>query len=145
MIVMDKENQAISTLKDQHIAFQDKIIDKYSKLDKNNQTVDTNSQRIDTLGMQNVQLFRDQHAEDKQAIASLQQDLNSCRSSQKWVFGAGAITGGFVGYKLRGVTQSIGTSSGTSNFTFASQTPAFNFGQTQTEQKLREVLKKLNH
>lgn len=153
MIRMDKENQAIMSLKDQHIAFQDTIITKYSKLDTNNQKLDTNSQRIDTLGQDSNQILKDQHREDKQAIADLTKDLNSCKSSQKYVFGAGAIAGGLVGYKIRGAGTfqspfaSSQANAGRSSFTLAPQSDFLNWQwqNYQAEDRLKRALKTISH
>lgn len=95
IVRVDEQREGIITDMQSRIDIRGAIIDDLKK-------VDVNSQKIDVLGQNNLEIMREQHREDKDTIGDLQKDLDSCRSNQKWVFGAGAITGGFVGYKIRG-------------------------------------------
>jgi hypothetical protein len=95
---INTDQKAIIDAKDQLIAVKDQII-------SNLQKIDTNSQKIDVLGQETSAIWREQHNEDKLMIVDLQKDLASCRGNQKWIFGGGAIIGGFVGYKIRGAGQ----------------------------------------
>lgn len=135
LIRLDTENQAINELKDRHIATQDKIIVKYEKLDSNNQKVDTNSLRIDELGRQNTALY-------EKTINDLHGDLASCKSTQKFIAIGAGLGGGVVGYKFaKKTSNSNGLLSFTQNSEPGSQFIMF---QTNSDQRLREALKKLN-
>lgn len=114
------------------------IIDDLKKVDKN-------SQHIDTLGESSLQIFRDQHRDDKEMIGDLQKDLASCRSNQKWIFGAGVITGGVIVWKVKDAAPSLSS--------FLSQTSAqraqfsqgypLDYGPTSADEQLRKALKSL--
>lgn len=121
---------------DRHITRQDQIITKYEKLDINNQQLDSNNQRIDFLATKNEKLYEDQHRDDKQTIGQLQDDLSSCRSNQKWIFGAGGLIGGVVGYKIRGA--------GTLQNPFQPSVNFMTMPRSQTEENLQKALKKFN-
>lgn len=95
IVRVDEQREGIIADMQARIDIRGAIIDDLKK-------VDTNSQRIDTLGQANLEIMREQHREDKDKIGDLEKDLASCRSNQKWIFGAGAVTGGLVGYKIRG-------------------------------------------
>jgi hypothetical protein len=80
------------------LAVKQKIIDDFRK-------IDTNSQKVDVLGQDSLVIMREQHNDDRKMIVDLQNDLESCRSNQKWIAGISAIGGGFIGYKIRGAGQ----------------------------------------
>lgn len=126
-------NEGIIATLEKHIGFQDKIIAKYEK-------IDTNSQRIDTLGTDSLALMREQHRDDKETIGDLQASLESCRSNQKWIFAGGALIGGWAGYKIRGAGQF-------QNPFVPQSTSTFQLVETQAERMMRErlkVIKELN-
>lgn len=136
LVRVDEQREGIVADMQRRIDIRGGIIDDLKK-------VDVNSQRVDTLGQDSRRLFEEQHRDDKETIGDLQQALDSCRSNQKWVFGAGVLTGGFVGYKIRGAgtLQSPFTSSA-SGFQFAQFAPPdFSQFQTSAEQRARQALK----
>lgn len=135
---------ATEQLQDRHIAKQDQILAKYEKLDTNNQKLDSNSQKIDTIGQDSARIYEIQHNDDKNTIAKLNEDLNSCRSNQKYVFLAGAVTGGVITWQIKGGGNPFQqfTQSGVTQ----AQRDYVNFTvmpQTRTEGNLRRALKTL--
>jgi hypothetical protein len=94
IVRVDEQREGIIADMQSRIDIRGGIISDLKLVDKNSQTIDTRNQRIDTLGQENVQTMKDQHREDKQTITDLTKDLDSCRSNQKFVFGAGALVGG---------------------------------------------------
>lgn len=107
--------------------------------------VDTNAQRIDTLGQDSKTLYEAQHRDDKDTVGDLQQSLDSCRSNQKWIAGVSAVVGGLVGYKIRGagIVQSPFTFIAPSGQQLkASGLNLMNF-QSPEEERLRQALKNL--
>jgi hypothetical protein len=130
-MITDKD--AIIGAKDQLISVKDQIIANLNR-------IDTNAQKIDTIGQDSLQIMRDQHRDDKETISDLQKDLASCRSNQKWIFGAGAITGGLVGYKIRGAGQFQNPfQTNSANLSL----PSTFFLQSTQEQNLKRALNQL--
>ena len=144
-----QEEEGIIQTQEHHLVVKDRIIADYEKLDKNNQQLDTNSRRIDTLGQDTARIYEKQHDDDKHTIKDLNDDLNSCRSSQKFVFLGGALTGGMIAWKVKSNSSSGHwnpfqyTQSGTS----PAQRDYVNFSlipQTNAEENLRRIVKTLN-
>jgi hypothetical protein len=134
IVRIDEQREGIIADMQARIDIRGGIIDDLKK-------VDTNSQRIDVLGVNNLEIMREQHRDDKAMIVDLQKDLASCRSNQKWIFAGGAITGGLVGYKIRGAGTfqnpflSNGVTSAQLDFLqFASK-------QTEIEKAIQKALK----
>lgn len=92
---INKDQEAIIAGKDKLIELKDQLIANMDKIDKN-------GQKIDTLGQETNAIWREQHNEDKHIIGDLQKDIASCRNNQKWIFGAGAVAGGVIGWKVKG-------------------------------------------
>lgn len=137
LIRIDKERDGIVSTQAQHLALKQKIIDDYAK-------IDTNSQRIDRNQEENARVYREQIADDKLRIGDLQHRLDSAQSNQKWIAGASALAGGFIGFKLCGATQNLNLQnpfgSQFAGLNFAQSYPLSFYDQTNTEQKLRKLL-----
>lgn len=105
--------------------------------------VDKNNQQIDTLGQDSKRLYEEQHRDDKTTIGTLQGKLEACRSNQKFVFAGGALVGGAIGYKLKGVTDSVFQQTPFASFQ-SMQLPHSQFFMIQTtaDQRAREALKR---
>lgn len=144
IVRIDEQREGIIADMQSRIDIRGAIIDDLKKVDKNSQTIDTRGQEINAI-------WKDQHRDDKETIASLQKDLESCRSNQKWVFGAGAITGGLVGYKIGGAgsfrNPFVTNATNASPFfgVTRDQRSFFNFPQTQAEENLKRALQILKH
>jgi hypothetical protein len=95
IVRVDEQREGIIADMQTRIDIRGSIIDDFKK-------IDANSQRIDTLGQESKLIYEAQHRDDKSTIGKLEDKLDSCRNSQKWIFGGGALIGGFVGYKVRG-------------------------------------------
>jgi hypothetical protein len=138
LVRIDQEREAIVATLRTHLALKQSIIDDYAKVDKNGQKIDTNQQA-------NAVDFRAQIADDKVTIGDLRSKLDACRSEQKLYFVGGALAGGFVGYKLKGVTSSGGlfAQSSFAQPNAVAQPYPFSFYQQQTltEKRVREILK----
>jgi hypothetical protein len=134
IVLIDKNRQGIVTELETWLAIKQKVIE-------NLQTIDKNSQTIDTRQSESVTILRDQHREDKDTIGDLQGELEACQAGQKWAFGLGALTGGFVGYKIRGAGTFQNPFTPT-NFSNLTTSPFLQF-ESGAEKNLREALKRL--
>lgn len=128
---IDIERQAIVSDLYTRIDIRGGIIDDLKK-------VDTNSQKIDSNSIENARLYQAQISDDKLRIGDLQHRLDSCQSNEKWIFGAGALAGGFVGYKIRGaVPQLFGSSTPA---TVAQPYPLSFYQRTNAEKTIQQAL-----
>ena len=126
-IIADKDAQLLA--KDELLAIKNQTIAALKQ-------IDTNSQRIDTLGADSLAIMREQHRDDKETIGDLQAELKSCQANQKWIALVSGIGGGFIGYKIRGAGQFQNP------FVFVPQsTSTFQLVETQAEKMMRERLK----
>ena len=126
-IIADKDAQLLA--KDELLAVKNQTIAALKQ-------IDTNSQRIDTLGADSLAIMREQHRDDKETIGDLQAELKSCQANQKWIALVSGIGGGFIGYKIRGAGQFQNP------FVFVPQsTSTFQLVETQAEKMMRERLK----
>jgi hypothetical protein len=132
IVRVDEQREGIIADMQSRIDIRGGIIDDLSKVDKNSQTIDLRGQEISAV-------WRGQHDDDKRMIADLQQDLDSCRSNQKWIALISGLGGSYVGYKIRGAGQI--------------QNPFANFGQAafapnpivySAEDKMREALRRVS-
>lgn len=130
LLRVDEQREGIISDLNQRIAIRGEIIEDLRK-------IDTNFQRVDVLGQNNLEIMREQHREDKDIIGDLQKDLASCRSNQKWIALGSAVGGGWIGYKIRG-TGTFQNPFNPSNLT----APFLDF-ETTTEKNLRSALKNL--
>lgn len=119
---INADQKAIIEAKDQLIGIKDEII-------KNLQKMDSNSQRIDVLGREKEDIWKQMHFDDKKMIGELQRDLASCRGNQKWIAGVSLIGGIYLGRK-------------TVNTTFQNPfvTNSFMFQQSP-EERMKQALK----
>lgn len=136
IVRIDQDRERIIAMQERALAVADKITAKYGKVDSNNQTIDANQ-------IENARIYREQIADDKLKIGDLQHRLDSCQSNQKWIALVSGVGGGFLGYKLHGVTSNFTnpfaqftTNAAPANYPFSF------YQQTDTEKKLRAILHK---
>lgn len=91
---LKNENTLLKTWLDREIVRGDKL----EQIDKNSQRMDSNSLTIQAALEARI-------IEKNEKIAELTDDLRSCQSNQKWIFGAGAVAGGVAGYLIKGQTD----------------------------------------
>ena len=78
-------------------------IQRGDKLEK----IDTNSQRMDGNAMTIQRDLENQKAELRDKNAELTDDLRSCKNNQKWIAGISFVSGGALGYFVRGQVGSL--------------------------------------
>lgn len=133
LVRIDIERQGIVDTQEKHLALKDKIIADYEKIDRN-------SQRIDTNSIESARLYQAQISDDKLRLGDLQHRLDSCQGNQKWIALMSAVGGGFIGYKLHGVTSTF--QNPFANFAQSAVQPIpLSTYQTTGEALMRRVLK----
>lgn len=130
IVRIDKSREAVVADLNTRIEIRGAIIDDLKKIDVNSQKIDANQER-------NVALYEGIIRDDKAKIGKLEEKFEACQSRQKWIallsFGGGLYVGNRVGSN-----QSLNPFS---SFQQAQGYPLSFYEQTNTEKKLRELLK----
>lgn len=133
IVSIDKNRELIITMQERALAVADKMSAKYGTIDTNNQTIDANQRT-------NATLYEGIIRDDKVKIGKLEDKLESCQSKQKWIallsFGGGLYVGNRVGSN-----QNLNPFSSFQQSSVQSYPLSFS-QQTDTEKKLREMLKR---
>ena len=136
IVAVDEVREAVIGDYQKRIEIRGGIIDDLNQVNKNNQ-------RIDSLGQDYVRVAEAQHRDDKSTIDKLGDKLESCQSNQKYVFVAGALTGGAIAWKVKGsnVANSV-----LNPFQFnpgqLNQWNGISLYQTSPEERVRQAFKK---
>lgn len=134
IVRIDKSREAVVADLNTRIEIRGAIIDDLKRVDTNNQTIDANQQR-------NAALYEGIIRDDKAKIGKLEDKLESCQGRQKWIalvsFGGGL----YVGNRLAN-DQPLNPFSSFSAQSGVKGYPLSFYEQTNTEKKLREMLRK---